>query len=165
MFQDLPFIAPRRSQKTTINFVTFVTGVDMRNLKYQMTHDMWHMTCNTQRWWTLSKNFRSLTFTVLERLYIKDTSTKDGSFNKWIISDKGVWRTGLARLCLLLDPIGSLDIGKMSGCVYVCMYVCMCPKPPSTQINTYQTMWTQVNPNEPKWTLSEPIHINSGKFR
>ena len=29
MFQDLPFFAPRRSQKTTINFVTFVTGVEL----------------------------------------------------------------------------------------------------------------------------------------
>ena len=26
----------------------------------------------------------------------------------------------------LLDPVGSLDIGKMSGCLYVCML----PKPP-----------------------------------
>ena len=28
--------------------------------------------------------------------------------------------------CLkLLDPIGSLDIGKMSGCMCVCVYVCL----------------------------------------
>ena len=34
--------------------------------------------------------------------------------------------TGKIYYTLLLDPIGSLDIGKMSGCVYVCMY----PEPP-----------------------------------
>ena len=34
------------------------------------------------------------------------------------------WST--VRHVYLLDPIGSLDIGKMSGCLYVCVL----PKPP-----------------------------------
>ena len=51
--------------------------------------------------------------------------------NKYI-SKRGwrIIRTTARRDPPLLDPIGSLDIGKMSICMYVCMYVCMYPEPP-----------------------------------
>ena len=45
----------------------------------------------------------------------------------------------------LLDPIGPLDIGKMSVCVFVCMYVCMYVSKASNM------------------TVQEKIQVNSGK--
>ena len=67
-------------------------------------------------------------------------------------------RLGCALTCLL-DPIGSLDIGKMSGCLYVCRQSLQFDsrsskinpnQPRSTQIKLDQPKWTQVSPSEPK---------------
>ena len=71
-----------------------------------VTHDMWHMICDT--WhvtpggrWTFSKHFRSPAYTVSEWRCLEDLEEKDELPNR-LMSDEGVCRTAPATLGLLI---------------------------------------------------------------
>ena len=69
-----------------------------------LTHDTWHMTCDT--WWGVHilSNLSSLALTVWNWQCLKDSERKDDSMNERIIEIiyyKGVYRTAPATLGLL----------------------------------------------------------------
>ena len=132
-------------------------------------------------WLNFKKNYPSLVITWYNhKAFYMKTGTLSNNFS---ISRKN-----------LLDPIGSLYIGKCPDvCMCVCMYVPkasnMTPdqarstqsfldQPRSNWINQSGPKWTKVNPSQPKWTQvnpsqpkltqvnqSQPIQVNLGKFR
>ena len=94
----------------------------------------------------------------------------------------GCYFSILPRMCrgwqgwlgLLLDSIGSLDLGKMSWCMYVCMYgpkaskvthliPSLLDQPRITKMNPSEPKWTQVNPSEPNWTQVNPSESKGTK--
>ena len=74
-----------------------------------MTHDTWHVTCDTWFGWTFSQHYSSLSLTVWEKWCFEDLEKK-GHWVNQLISDGGVCRTaGTKQGRLKLDMVSPVD--------------------------------------------------------